>query len=224
MAERRHYVIWGSAGHAKVLYEGIRREGGSVVALFDNNPDAQSAIKGVPLVGGINALPEWLKHRSKGSTLYGLVAVGGDRGRDRLAIQTLLSEHGIRIEPFIHPMSFVATGVELGPGAQVLAMSSVAADAKLGAACIVNHNASIDHECRLGDGVHIAPSATLCGCVTVDAHSMVGAGAVILPRLHIGRNSIVGAGALVTKDVPDGVIVTGCPATIVRHRDAAEKT
>lgn len=220
MGEGKHYVIWGSAGHAKVLFEGIRRGGGSVVALFDNNPDAQSAIAGVPLVGGISDLPEWLNRRPKDATLYGLVAVGGARGRDRLETQALLSEHEIQIEPFIHPMSFVATGAELGRGTQVLAMSTVAADSRLAAACIVNHNASIDHECRLGDGVHIAPGATLCGSVTVGAYSMIGAGAVVLPRSHVGRNSIVGAGAVVTKDVPDGVVVTGNPATIVRRRKA----
>lgn len=221
MVKHKNYIIWGSAGHAKVLNEGIRREGGSVVALFDNNPDARLALKDVPLVGGTKDLPEWLNRRPTDATLYGLVAVGGARGRERVELQALLSKNGVLVEPFIHPMGFIATGVTLGQGTQVLAMAVIAAATQLGAACIVNHNASIDHECCLDDGVHIAPSATLCGCVTVGMHSMVGAGAVVLPRLHIGQNSIVGAGAVVTKDVPDGVIVAGSPATIVRRRETA---
>jgi acetyltransferase-like isoleucine patch superfamily enzyme len=88
----------------------------------------------------------------------------------------------------------------------------VAADAMLGAACIVNHKASVDHECRLGDGVHVAPGATLCGLVTVGDAAFIGAGAVVLPRLSIGADAVVGAGAVVTKDVPAGAVVTGNPA------------
>ena len=40
----------------------------------------------------------------------------------------------------------------------------------------------------------------------------IGGNATILPGLTIGRNSLIGAGAVVTKDVPDGVIVAGNPA------------
>mgnify|MGYP003438996805 CR=1 FL=1 len=87
-----------------------------------------------------------------------------------------------------------------------------AADARVGQACIVNHRASIDHECIVGDGVHLAPGATLCGCVTLHDNVMIGAGAVILPRLSIGENSIIGAGAVVTRDVPPNVVVVGNPA------------
>ena len=46
----------------------------------------------------------------------------------------------------------------------------------------------------------------------------VGARAIILPSVSIiGRNSIIGAGAVVTKDVPDNVIVAGNPAKIIKY-------
>ena len=47
----------------------------------------------------------------------------------------------------------------------------------------------------------------------------LGANAVILPGVTIGKNSIVGAGAIVTKDVPDGVIVAGNPARVISTVD-----
>jgi len=43
----------------------------------------------------------------------------------------------------------------------------------------------------------------------------IGNNATILP-VTIGRNSVVGAGSVVTKDIPDNVIVTGNPAKIIR--------
>ncbi len=216
MVEGRQYVLWGSAGHAKVLDEAIRRNGGRVIALFDNSSQATASLVGVPLIGGAEDFPAWIKARADAHELYGLVAIGGARGRDRVELQQLLLQHGLRIEPLIHPHAFVADTAMIGPGSQVLAMAVVAADVCIGAACIVNHKASIDHECQIESGVHIAPGATLCGCVKVGAYAMIGAGAVVLPRLRIGQDSIVGAGAVVTRDVPDRVIVVGNPATLLR--------
>ena len=58
----------------------------------------------------------------------------------------------------------------------------------------------------------------LHGC-TVGDNSLIGIQSVILNGAHIGRNSIVGAGALVTegKEFPDGVLIVGRPAKVVRE-------
>ena len=56
-------------------------------------------------------------------------------------------------------------------------------------------------------GAHILPKAK------------IGANATLLPGVQIGKNSLVGAGSVVTKDVPDGVIVYGNPACIGRPMD-----
>jgi acetyltransferase-like isoleucine patch superfamily enzyme len=86
----------------------------------------------------------------------------------------------------------------------------------IGDACIVNSSANVDHECVLGHGVHIAPGATLTGCVEVGDRSFIAAGAVVLPRIKIGSDSIIGAGSVVTRDIPDNVIAFGSPARIIR--------
>lgn len=205
------FVLWGSAGHAKVLAEIIALRGGRVVALFDHR-DVPSALPGIPVYVGAEGFDRWAASRYDLGRIAGGAAIGGQRGLDRIAIQRRFLAKGLSVPQVIHPMAFVSGTACLGRGTQVFALAAVASGASLGEACIVNHKASIDHECVLGDGVHIAPGATLCGCVVVADNVLIGAGSVVLPRLSIGANAVIGAGAVVTRDVAAGATVVGNPA------------
>lgn len=52
--------------------------------------------------------------------------------------------------------------------------------------------------------------------VVVNSGSVIGAGAIILPGVEIGKESFVAAGAIVTKNVPDNSLVGGNPAKLIR--------
>ena len=52
--------------------------------------------------------------------------------------------------------------------------------------------------------------------VHIKRNAWIGAGATILPGVTIGENSVVAAGAVVTKNVPDNVVVGGVPAKILK--------
>lgn len=204
------FVIWGCAGHAKVLVSLIESQGGQVLAFFDNR-DVPSILPGVPVYLGKTGFSQWVKGSKSLFNVNGLVAIGGHRGADRIKIQNIFRVAGLALEPLIHPTAFVCNTAALGEGSQVLAHAVVAADSRLGAACIVNHMASVDHECLIGNGVHLAPGATVCGCVTIGDNVLIGAGSVVLPRIKIGSDSIIGAGAVVTKDVPARSVIVGNP-------------
>ena len=102
---------------------------------------------------------------------------------------------------------------------------------------------SADDEVRIGAHVHIADDVYLCG---YDAHPMdpvarrtqpgpvdysgksrivieddawICQGAIVLKGVRVGRGAIVGAHAVVTREVPDGVIVAGNPARPVGRVD-----
>ena len=70
----------------------------------------------------------------------------------------------------------------------------------------------------IGDNVTIGHQVMLHGC-TIGDNSLVGIGSVVLNGARISRNCIVGAGALVTegKEFPDGVLIVGSPAKVVRE-------
>lgn len=54
------------------------------------------------------------------------------------------------------------------------------------------------------------------GHIHIKKNAWIGANATIMQGVTIGENAIVGAGAVVTKDVPDNVIVGGIPAKIIK--------
>jgi acetyltransferase-like isoleucine patch superfamily enzyme len=88
---------------------------------------------------------------------------------------------------------------------------------------------------RIGNDVFIGPNATFANdrfprsrqipekflVTTIEDGASIGAGAVILPGLTIGRNAMVGAGAVVTRSVPPNAIVAGNPARILGYADTA---
>jgi sugar O-acyltransferase (sialic acid O-acetyltransferase NeuD family) len=205
-------ICWGATGQAKVLREFLPALGYELIACFDNNTSVRPPFADVPLIGDWNAFASWRNEHS--GSIACIVAIGGARGEDRVTIQERLTASGLNPICLVHPTAFVAKNASYASGTQILAMSAVCVEATLGEACIVNTRASVDHECILGDGVHIGPGATLCGGVRVDDFAFVGAGATILPRVHIGRGAVIGAGAVVARDVAPGVCVLGVPARV----------
>ena len=70
----------------------------------------------------------------------------------------------------------------------------------------------------IGKHVTVGHMVQLHGC-TIGDESLIGIGAVILNGAKIGKNCLVGAGSLVTegKEFPDGSMILGSPAKVVRE-------
>jgi len=75
----------------------------------------------------------------------------------------------------------------------------------------------------LGDNVSVGHQVMLHGCSVGDG-SLIGIQSVILNGARIGRNCLVGAGSLVTegKEFPDGSMILGSPAKVVRQLSAEQ--
>ena len=121
---------------------------------------------------------------------------------------------------------------------------------KIGNNCTIHYDTILDpSHCDLieiGNNVTFAPRCqilahdgsmktalgyTKIGKVMIEDNVFVGAGAIILPNIHIGKNSIIGAGSVVTHDIPENSVFAGNPARRIcsldsfldKHRKLANK-
>lgn len=68
-----------------------------------------------------------------------------------------------------------------------------------------------------GLNLHAKKRTHISGFITIEDGVWIGAGAIILPGVVIGRDSVVGAGSVVTKSVPPLCVVAGNPARIIKE-------
>ena len=114
----------------------------------------------------------------------------------------------------------VAGDVTLGKGVSVWYNAVLRGDEgaiTVGEETNIQDGAVLHEETVVGKGCTIGHNAIVHGC-TVGDNTLVGMGAIILNGAKVGSNCIVGAGALVTgkMDAPDGVMLLGSPAKVVR--------
>ncbi len=204
-------IIYGGTGQAKVIRPIIEHYGSKVIAVFDDTPRFQSPFPDVRIYHGYEELLQWAKENNHDQTGF-CIAIGNPHGRVRLRLHDNLIKDGFRPITIAHPTSWIADNATIDHGSQVMAGAVIMPEVRIGVQCIINTNASVDHECLIEDGSEIAPGATVCGCVQLGTNSWVCAGSTILPRIRIGEDSIVGAGAVVTHDVPPQTTVVGIPA------------
>ena len=145
------------------------------------------------------------------------------------------AHHGV--SPRIHPSVYIAEGVhilgdvEIGVDASVWFNSVLRGDINLiriGDRTNVQ-DGSIFHVTSelpviVGNDVTIGHRAIVHGC-TIGDGSLIGMGAIVLDRARVGSQALVAAGAVVREgfEVPDGMLVGGVPAKILRALTSAEK-
>ena len=95
---------------------------------------------------------------------------------------------------------------------------------KIGKRCNIQDLALIHNKVTIGDDVSVGHCATVHGA-TIGDRVIVGMGATVLDGAVIGNDCIIGAGALVTgkMNAPDGSMILGSPAKVVRELTDKEK-
>ena len=213
----KRIVVFGAGGHAKVVLDVLDRMGAhEIVGLLDDNAELLGTVlRGYCVLGGREQFMAL-----QGKEVDGIIIAIGDN-QPRKVVYEEAKRMGFTLCSAVDPSVQIGGGVVMGSGCLLVTGAVVNVDAEIGDNVIVNTGATIDHDCRIGAHVHLSPGVHLAGRVTVGASAHIGIGAVVLPNLIIGKHCIVGAGSVVREDVPDGMVVAGNPARIIKPNEVA---
>ncbi len=127
----------------------------------------------------------------------------------------------------IEPGAIIREKVEIGANAVIMMGAVINIGAVIGEGTMIDMGAVLGGRATVGKNCHIGAGAVLAGViepasatpVIIEDNVLVGANAVVIEGVHVGKGSVVAAGAIVIEDVPENVVVAGCPARIIKVKD-----
>ena len=169
------------------------------------------------------------------------------RGHEPGDLETRIGDNAvIRSHTVIYAGNVIGDNFQTGHGVLIREENEIGDNVSIGSHSVVEHHVKIGHGVRihsqvfvpefsvLEDGCWIGPNAILTNAryplsrgvkeslkgPTVKAGAKVGANATLLPGIVVEVSALVGAGAVVVNDVPEGKVVVGNPAKVIK--DVAE--
>ena len=148
----------------------------------------------------------------------------------------MIATLGDRVPEFVGENQFVAPNATIVGTVRLRANTSIWFNAVLRGDTEwieIGDNTSVQDGCvlhadpgfplRIGQGVTVGHKAMLHGCDIGD-NTLVGIGSIVLNGAKIGRDCLIGANSLVTvgKQFPDGALIMGSPAKVIRKLEPAE--
>lgn len=135
-----------------------------------------------------------------------------------------------RLNARIEPGAIIRDHVTIEDHAVIMMGAIINIGAHIGAYSMIDMGAVIGGRAYVGKRCHIGAGAVLAGViepasakeVVIEDDVVIGANAVVLEGVRIGKGSVVAAGAVVIEDVQENRVVAGIPARLIKPKD--EKT
>jgi acetyltransferase-like isoleucine patch superfamily enzyme len=179
------------------------------------------------------------------NAIVGDFAIIGVPPQDRYAgeIETRIGRCAvIRSHTVIYAGNMIGNNFQTGHGALLREFNEIGDDVSIGSHSIIEHHVKLGDRVRIHSNVFIpeysvveqdawiGPNVVFTNALYPRGrdvkqnlkgphllpHAKIGANATLLPGVVIGRNALVGAGAVVVRDVPNGKVVVGNPAAVIK--------
>ena len=166
------------------------------------------------------------------------------RGHKDGELETTIGPNScIRSHTVIYAGNRIGRNFQTGNKANIRELNTIGDDVSIGTLSIIEHHVTIGNKVRIHSQVFIpeysileedawiGPNVVLTNAkypaspdakknlkgVTIKKGAKIGANSTILPGVVIGSNALVGAGSVVAHDVPEGAVVVGNPAKVIKR-------
>lgn len=132
------------------------------------------------------------------------------------------------IKARIEPGAIIREQVEIGENAVIMMGAIINIGAVIGEGTMIDMGAVLGGRATVGKNCHVGAGAVLAGVVEppsatpviVEDDVLIGANAVVIEGVRIGKGAVVAAGAVVTEDVAPNMVVAGTPARVIKEKDS----
>ena len=158
-------IIIGASGHGRVIADIARLYGYEEICFLDDNTEITS-------LGNYEVIGTTADIENVDGDFF--VGIGDPKVRKNMMEKL---EQNKKIIPILfHPISLIGEDVTIEKGTVVMAGAVINPGTSIGQGVIINTSSSVDHDCKIGDYVHIAVGAHVCGTVEIGESTCIGAG------------------------------------------------
>lgn len=202
-------MILGFGGHARSIADVALAAGIERLQFIDENAREGENFLGHPV----------LRHHS-GSLPDGwqCIPAAGDNRRRSVQMDAI-REAGWPLATLIAPTASIGAGARIGAGSFIAHHAHVGPMASVGHCAIINTGAIVEHDCTVGDFVHVSVNATLAGRSRLGDHVFLCAGATVIDSTTVGNDIVIGAGAVVVQSIEEPGTYVGVPARRVNRQE-----
>jgi len=209
----KNAVIIGAGTHGQIYASYLRQSGVKIVGFIDDNPKFyNTSVIGIDVLGNYEDLFS-NKLKKKITDVY--CPIGDNKLRKQYL--SSLEKEGYNIPSFVHPSVSIAPDVEIGVAHYMLPNNSIMPHTRIGDFFMVNTGTTIGHHNVIGDGVFMSSGINIGANLSIGDFAYFGIGSTVITGIKsIGKDAMIGAGSVIFKDVPDGAVMAGNPARVIK--------
>lgn len=162
-------LIVGAGGYGRTVAEAALLCGWDSVAFVDDGFPSTSCSGHYKVVGNSSTIA----HVASGFDAA-VCTIGNNQVRKSMI--ELIDDAGLPLVSIIHPRAYVSADASVGVGTTVMAGAVIGPYARIGNGCILNANATADHDSIMGDYAHLGVGVAIAGSASLGEGAWLQAG------------------------------------------------